>query len=397
MRDLTVPQGNIAEGMCLLQDELWNKMYEELQQLARNMIELSAEQAFREQIGLDKYEHNFVRHDYRNGYRYRGFRTGNFGYIENIRLPRGRKYTYNFPLFRHYQRRSAACDRAVFTLYLLGHSTRDIKKVFRRVFKDSISAGGISLVLKQLGHELNKYRQQAITERYKAILLDGLWIHARTSLHNTSKTVMLVAMGIKPNGQRQIIGFRPSMGESTHAWEGLINDLIKRGLEVDSNSIIVHDGAPGLIQAIETAFPYAKKQLCVFHHIAGITSKLRFKSNRKLILKDAGYIYKAANYKETTERFQQFIAKWEQKEKTAIKYFRRNFNDTLTYLQFPVEWWPLIKTNNYLERYFRELNRKIYDVGVFPTAKSAENILYLLIADFNQQQLEEKPKFTHLS
>lgn len=50
---------------------------------------------------------------------------------------------------------------------------------------------------------------------------------------------MLVAYGIKKDGRRQLLAFLRSQGESQADWEGLLNDLYRRGLQGKSLHLIV--------------------------------------------------------------------------------------------------------------------------------------------------------------
>ncbi|HTS57005.1 MAG TPA: transposase, partial [Terriglobales bacterium] len=61
---------------------------------------------------------------------------------------------------------------------------------------------------------------------------------------------MLVAYGVKKDGRRQRLGFMRSQGESQADWEGLLNDLYRRGLEGKCLQLIVTDGCAGLAAAI---------------------------------------------------------------------------------------------------------------------------------------------------
>ena len=64
---------------------------------------------------------------------------------------------------------------------------------------------------------------------------------------------VLAAWGITTGGNPAFIGLAPGAGESADAWHDLLQDLKDRGLP--SPLLVISDGAPGLIGAIEQAFP----------------------------------------------------------------------------------------------------------------------------------------------
>src|SRR5438876_364142 len=59
--------------------------------------------------------------------------------------------------------------------------------------------------------------------------------------------------------------FLRSQGESQADWEGLLQDLYRRGLEGKHLALIVTDGCAGLAAAIPTVYPRARHQRCWVH------------------------------------------------------------------------------------------------------------------------------------
>src|SRR6516165_4714521 len=85
----------------------------------------------------------------------------------------------------------------------------------------------------------------------------------------------VVAYGVRGDGTRQLLGFMRSQGESQTAWEGLLEDLYRRGLKGNNLLLIVTDGCPGLAAAIETVYPRALHQRCWVHKMRNILEKVR--------------------------------------------------------------------------------------------------------------------------
>jgi len=71
---------------------------------------------------------------------------------------------------------------------------------------------------------------------------------------------LLVAYGVRQDGTRQLLSFMRSRGESQTAWEGLLEDLYRRGLKGNNLLLIITYGRPGLAAAIETVYPRALYQ-----------------------------------------------------------------------------------------------------------------------------------------
>jgi transposase-like protein len=69
------------------------------------------------------------------------------------------------------------------------------------------------------------------------------------------KRVVVVALGISPDGREELIDFAIAPGESQSAWEGSLTDLYWRGLTEESVEMIVTDGGKGLLAALPVVYP----------------------------------------------------------------------------------------------------------------------------------------------
>ena len=83
---------------------------------------------------------------------------------------------------------------------------------------------------------------------------------------------VLAAWGITTGGKPAFIGLAPGSGESADAWHDFLTDLKDHGLP--SPLLVISDGAPGLIAAIEQAFPKALRQRCLIHRARNVLAKV---------------------------------------------------------------------------------------------------------------------------
>jgi putative transposase len=79
-----------------------------------------------------------------------------------------------------------------------------------------------------------------------ALFLDAIFLNVRPK---GPKEGVLCAWGFTEQGERVLVGVCLGMRESHEDWLGLGRDLIARGLQAPM--LIVADGAPGLIKAVE--------------------------------------------------------------------------------------------------------------------------------------------------
>ena len=83
---------------------------------------------------------------------------------------------------------------------------------------------------------------------------------------------VLAAWGITTDGTPVFVGLAPGAGESADAWDDFLRDLKDRGLRPPL--LVISDGAPGLINATEQAFPRALRQRCLIHRARNILAKM---------------------------------------------------------------------------------------------------------------------------
>jgi len=291
-------------------------------------------------------------------------------------------------------------------MYVTQPSTRGIKRIVKQLFGSSVSHTTISTVLQKTQEKLNEWRKKKLTKVYEALVLDGLYIRLRTipgtfkkppvygrNTARDSQAVILAVMGITEKGVKEIVGFKICRSESESDWFGLLNDLLERGLKLKPDGVIVSDGMKSIASAVDSLFTYHKKQLCTFHFIHGVSECIKNDlKTRKEAQQDLSMIYdSSANAKTAEKMFHNLINVWKHKNPAFARYVRANFPATLTYFSFPPEKHEAYRTTNYLERTFKEFNRKTYDVGVFPNLYSAERIVFLLILERNLANTGENP------
>ncbi|MFP5361977.1 MAG: transposase [Thermoleophilia bacterium] len=84
---------------------------------------------------------------------------------------------------------------------------------------------------------------------------------------------MLCAWGVAETGERVLLSVSLGMRESEEDWISLGRDLTARGLP--SSLLVVADGAPGLVSAIEQLWPRADRQRCTVHRVRNLLANVR--------------------------------------------------------------------------------------------------------------------------
>src|SRR5712691_7334989 len=134
----------------------------------------------------------------------------------------------------------------------------------------AISKSTVSSVCQQITGEYQAWaarRLDGITRDY--LFLDASFSRMRPG---SPAEPVLAAWGITTEGKPAFIGLAPGTGESADAWTSFLADLKDRGL--GGPLLIISDGAPGLISAVEQSYPKALRQRCLIHRLRNILAKI---------------------------------------------------------------------------------------------------------------------------
>jgi len=376
---------NLRESGVLYQfDDFESQAHRNIQELIQSCVK----EEFALQVRAERYEHAPNRLDERQGGYERNFTT-TFG-TSRIWIPRVRfnKVKVHYSLFEKYQRRQKKFDKVVVLAMLLGLSVRKQRKFFRSFMGDAISHTTASKLIRTLEDDLRAFRTRKIEDKYKYLLLDGLWVKVKDGNKLKDKVILFI-LGITLDNKKEIVAFRLAKGETEEEVTALLNDVYRRGLEGKYLKLIASDGAKGIRAAINMVYPYAKWQLCYVHKLRNLNKHIRHKiNNRPRIMRQVRAIYDSKNKQQAIERFEKFCAYWQEYEPYAIKCFRDGFHDTLHYFEFGEDK-NFISSTNHLERYLEEVRRRIKIQGYFKSDRSANLWVYGIISQVMQEQQPE--------
>jgi len=357
----------------------------QVHKIIQNLMQSCINEEFTLQIGAKRYEHAPERLDERQGSYERSFTT-TFG-TSRIYVPRLRFHNVkiHYSLFEKYQRRQEKFDKAVILAMLLGLSVRKQRRFFRSFIGDAVSHTTASRLIHTLEGNLQGYRTRPIEDKYKYLILDGLWIKVEDAGKLKEKVILFV-LGVTLDNKKEIIAFKLAKGETEEEVVSLLNDIYRRGLEGKQLKLIASDGAKGIRSAINMVYPYAKWQLCYVHKTRNLNKHIRHKvNNRPGMMRQVKAIYKSKNKQQAIERFDKFCAFWQEYEPYAVKCFKDGFYDTLHYFEF-MEDKNLISSTNHIERDLEEVRRRIKIQGYFKSDRSANLWVYGIISQVMQEQ-----------
>lgn len=326
--------------------------------------------------------------DRRNG-RFTRHLLTELGDIE-LSVPRTRRFSA-VGVVRAYGRRVGHVDRMILSCFVLGISTRKVARALLPVLGEPVSATTVSEVAKSLDGAVEAFHRRSLDgRRYRFLIFDGVVLKRRTGA-GAVKRVVLVALGISPEGNKEVIDFCIAQGESQQAWEAFLNDLYERGLDGQGVEMVVTDGGKGLLAALPLVYPRVPLQRCWAHKSRNVLNYAR-KADHDLMKKDLHRIQHADSLKTAHKALRQFCQRWESLYPKAVECLMDDEEELLTFFQVKQRpWWSKIRTTNAIERRFREVRRRTRPMGVFSDRTSMARILYAVFTYENLKQGTLKP------
>ena len=320
--------------------------------------------------------------DRRNGFYARHLLT-ELGDIE-LAVPRTRRFA-PITVVRAYARRPEQVDRMILSCFVLGLSVRKVGEALLPILGRPVSPTTVSTVAKQLDAVVAAFHARPLKDRYRVVMLDGVVLARKTGAGAIRRPV-LVALGLRPDGKKEVIDFRLAQSESAAEWERFLGDLIRRGLTGDALEMICVDGGPGLLAALPTAYPGIPVQRCWAHKIRNVLDKVRA-ADRDAVKRDLHAVMNAKTVPQARSAARRFADRWETPYPKAVACLRNDLDELLTcWLYKSLAERKRVRTTNAIERRFREVRRRTRPMGVFSDRTSMDRILFAVFNHENRNQ-----------
>jgi Transposase, Mutator family len=135
-----------------------------------------------------------------------------------------------------YQRRTKQAEALIAGAYLSGTNTRRVRRALSAVFKGAVGKDVVSRTWRKVKGDWDAWNARSLKdEPIVRLILDGTVVRARLDKKATSIS-LLVALGVREDGQKVLLAVKNMGSESEAAWRALLDDLVKRGLKTPATS-----------------------------------------------------------------------------------------------------------------------------------------------------------------
>jgi putative transposase len=215
-------------------------------------------------------------------------------------------------------------NKAIMAKLLLGVSTRKYIRTVEGNSTDAICTSKSEVsrrFIEGMDTLMEEFFNRPIDRSFPVMMVDGLEL---------GKMTILAAMGIDSDGKKRILGIAEGGSENSTIAKGLLEDLIKRGLDDTYPRLYVIDGGKALHKAINDTFGIAALiQRCQVHKKRNVLSYLP-ESEQTNVSLAMTLAYREFEYEAARKRLIDITGKLEHKYPKAAASLQEGLEETLT-------------------------------------------------------------------
>ena len=293
-----------------------------------------------------------------------------------IDVPRDRQGSFEPLLIAKHERRFTGFDDKIVAMYARGMTMREIQAFLQEQYGVEVSPELISTVTDAVMSEVTAWQARPLEPMYPVVFFDALRVKIREDAVVRNKAIYL-ALGVLPDGTRDILGLWIENTEGAKFWMKVFNDLKTRG--VADILIAVTDGLKGMPEALGTVFPQTTLQTCIVHLIRNSLDFASWK-DRKALAAAIKPIYTAPSAEAAQAELAAFEqGDWGQKFPTVVAAWRRAWDRVIPFFAFPSAVRRVIYTTNAIESVNARLRKIIKTRGHFPSDDAANKLIWLAL------------------
>jgi transposase-like protein len=279
--------------------------------------------------------------------------------------------------------RSNALESLVIAGFVRGLSVRDVEASLADALgpEAALSKSTVARVCQAIKDEFAAWNQRDLHN----IELDYLYLDgSHFKMHAGARAEpVLVAWGVTTHGSPVLLGLAPAAGEAHDAWADFLGGLVDRGLRAPV--LVISDGAPGLIGAVEMVFPHSLRQRCLVHRARNLLAKVPVGAQVEVkvafwqIFDDIDQPAGQAAVDEATRRAQAFADRYSKVYPAAVRCITDTLPELTVHLRFPRQHWRRIRHSNFIERTFGETRRRTKVIGRLPGETSCLSLVWAVL------------------
>lgn len=360
-------------------DEIAEKGLEAIPELMRVLINNAMQVEKSKYLQAEQYERTEERKGHANEFKPKTVKT-RMGEI-TFAVPQVREGGFYPTALEKGLRSERALTVTLAEMYVQGVSTRKVKAITEQLCGVEVSATQVSRAAAQLDEVLQEWRERPLGE-VQYLYMDARYEKVREA-GQVRDVAVLVASGITPQGERQVLGVSVSLSEHETHWKAFLKSLKDRGL--NGMKLIISDDHEGLGAARRAVFGSVPWQRCQFHLQQNAGAYVSKQSMKAEVAADIRAMFNAPDRKAAELFLQEAIQKYALSAPHLSAWMEENLAEGFTVFDFPLEHRRMIRTTNSLERINKEICRRTRVVGVFPNEASCLRLVSALLMEISEE------------
>ncbi len=261
----------------------------------------------------------------------------------------GERRRFSSAILPAWSRKSPRVAEVLPLLYLHGLSTSDFAPALEQFLGSDagLSAATITRLTSQWQGEAAAFNTRSLKNTdYVYVWVDGIHLKVR---FEQDKVCLLVMIGVRADGTKELIALDDGHRESTESWADLLRSCKRRGMRAPV--LAVGDGALGFWAAVRDVFPETREQRCWFHKIANVLNALP-KSAQPGAKAALAEIWNAEDRDHAEAAARAFAADYAAKWPKAVSKITDDLDVLLAFYEYPAEHWVHLRTTNPIESTF---------------------------------------------
>jgi putative transposase len=347
----------------------------------RSFIEQLLEEELEAVLGRGRYERGASSNGRRHGHRPRQLVT-TFGPL-SLSVPRARladeagEREWTSALLPAYKRLSHRAEALIAEAYLAGMNTRRVRRALAKLFEGHVGKDVVSRAWQRTRTAWQAWQERDLSvDNIVRLILDGTVVKVRLDRKATAIS-LLIALGIRRDGQKVVLAIKNMGGESEAAWRSVLDDLTSRGLA--RPDLVLVDGSKGLEAALASLWDDMPVQRCTVHKERNLLAHAP-KHLHDELKADFNDMVHAGSAAEVVAKRKVFLAKWKLRCRAVADSLDEAGERLFTFLRYPPEQWRSLRTTNAIERLHEEFKRRIKTQCLLPCAETAAMLFWALLA-----------------
>jgi transposase-like protein len=252
------------------------------------------------------------------------------GLLKDLQVPRDREGQFQTQVFERYRRYQPQIEEGVTQLFVAGVSCEQVGAVAETLLGVAPSKSAVSRLNANLTQQLEEWRKRELPAEFQIIYLDGVFFKVRHG-EETVTMPLLVALGVDPDGHKEVLALRGSSEENKEGWKLLLEDLRHRG--VARVGVFLTDGGDALLEALAEVFSATPRQRCLLHIQRSVTSAVP-KGERGKLWAELSGIWQQPTKAEALTQLTAFKVRYEKIYPEAVRILLADEAHLFTFYQF---------------------------------------------------------------